>query len=81
MPKDLHDSRESHPIDKEGDTSSNSSLVEMLMIESRTLLNTLLQIQDLAIASTTNTMNLYPSIQRILERDLQVKLGEASIWG
>ena len=44
------------------------------------LLNIVLQNQELEIATITNSMSAYSSVGIILQRDLQIKPGEASIW-
>ena len=64
--------------EERGEASSSSSVVEMVQIEVATLENTSSMInQGLAIVMGHNS---YASVANILQRDLRIDLGEASIW-
>ena len=79
-PKDLPESRESQPEEREGEASSSSSMVGMVQTESTMSEITsgmLIQNQGLAIVTTNNT---YASVEDILQRDLWIEPGEATIW-
>ena len=61
-----------------GEASWSSSTVGMVQLEATTLENTSSMInQGLAIVTTYNT---YASVADILQRDLQIEPGEATIW-
>ena len=76
-PNDPPESMERWPKER-GEASFNSSMVGMVQIESTMLENTSSMInQGLAIVTTNNT---YASVENILQRDLQIDLGEATIW-
>ena len=79
-PKDLPDSRESRPEERKGEASSSSSVVRMVqtkLVTSEIMLSMLIQNQGLAIVTTNNT---YASVADILQRDLWIEPGEATIW-
>ena len=78
-PKDLYESRESRPKERKDEASSSSSMVGVVQIEmmtSKILLDIILQNQELAIITTNNA---YSSVGNILQRDLWIEPGEASI--
>ena len=50
------------------------------MTTSKILSNILLKNQELSIATITNPMNTYTLVGNILQRDLQIRPGEAFIW-
>ena len=61
-----------------GEASSSSSVVEMVQTEVATLENTWSMMnQGLEIVAGNNS---YASIADILQRDLRIELGEATIW-
>ena len=80
VPKDLSELRENRPEERKDEASSSSSIVGVIQTTSEILLNIVLQNQELAIATTTNPMSSYSWSGSILQRDLQIKPGEASIW-
>ena len=64
--------------EERGEASSSSSVVEMVQIEVATLENTSSMInQGLAIVVGNNS---YALVADILQRDLRIEPGEASIW-
>ena len=64
--------------EERGQASSSSSVVEMVQIEVATVENTSSMInQGLAIVMGNNS---YASVADILQRDLRIELGEATIW-
>ena len=80
VPKYLSELRESRPEERKDEASSSSSMVKVVEIEPTTLetmSKIIVQNQELAIATTTNT---FSSVGDILQRDLWIELGEASIW-
>ena len=79
-PKDLSKLRESRPKERKDEALSSSSLVGVVEIEpmtSETMWEIIVQNQELAISTTNIT---YASVGDILQRDLWIELGEASIW-
>jgi hypothetical protein len=79
-PKDLSKSRESWPEERKDEASSSSSMVGVVQIEMTTseiLSDILVQNQELAIATADNA---YSSVGNILQIDLRIEPGEASIW-
>ena len=65
-------------LEERGEASSSSSVVEMVQTEVVTLENMSNMInQGLAIVASNNS---YASVANILQRDLQIEPGEASIW-
>ena len=82
-PKDLSESRESQPEEGKDEASSSSSTIGVILTETTTLeilSNILTENQELAITTTANPMDTYSSVGSILQRDLWIKPGEASIW-
>ena len=80
VPKYLSELRESRPEERKDEASSSSSMVKVVEIEPTTLetmSKIIVQNQELAIATTTNT---FSSVGDILQRDLWIEPGEASIW-
>ena len=64
--------------EERGEASSSSSVVEMVQIEVSTVENTSSMInQGLAIVTGNNS---YASVADILQRDLRIEPGEATIW-
>ena len=65
-------------LEERGEASSSSSMVEMVQIEVARMENTLSMInQGLAIVTGNNS---YALVADILQRDLQIEPGEATIW-
>ena len=54
--------------------------IQTEMTASEILLNIVLQNQELEIAIAANPMSAYSSVGTILQRDLLIEPGEASIW-
>ena len=80
VPKDLSDLRESQPEERKDEASSSSSTVGVVEIESttsETMSEIIVQNQELTIATADNT---FSSVGDILQRDLWIEPGEASIW-
>ena len=50
------------------------------MTTSKFFSNILIQNEELAITTTANPRNTYSSVGSILQRDLRIESGEASIW-
>lgn len=78
-PKDPSELRERW-LEEKGEASSSSSMVGMVQIEATSSESTssmLIQNQGLAIVTTNNT---YASVVDILQRDLRIEPGEATIW-
>ena len=83
VPKVLSDSRESRPKEGNDEASSSSSMVGVIqtkMTTSEILSNIVLQNQELAITTTSNSMSAYSPVGSILQRYLWIEPGEASIW-
>ena len=79
-PKDLSESREIQSEERKDDASSSLSVVVVIQIETTTskiMSDVIVHNQDVAIATIDNAYSL---VGNILQRDLQIELGEATIW-